>query len=174
MQQQLLPEKRGVRIREKSSLADTKASVWRSCSRRCSRHWERYSSAAPGQTMVRQLWPCSSGRSTEDSQARPGCLKQTVTPWEANTAAGFWQDLWPHGEKSLHWSRFAAWTCDRARNLWRLFLSECTMEGTHAGALNEEPQPMERTSTGAVWEGLLREVPHWNRGAVWWVLPWRG
>ncbi|RMC01173.1 hypothetical protein DUI87_22264 [Hirundo rustica rustica] len=106
------------------------------------------------QTMVRQLALAVHGNPMEDSQARPGgCLKQTVTPWETSTGAGFWQDLWPHREKSLRRSRFAVWTCDPTRNFYCLFLNEYIMGETHAGAVNEELQPMGRTSTGTVWEG---------------------
>ena len=41
-----------------------------------------------------------------------GCLKEAVTPWEAHAGAGSWQDLWPRGERSPHWSRFSGRTCD--------------------------------------------------------------
>ena len=33
-------------------------------------------------------------------------------PWEAHAGASSWQDLWPHGERSPGWSRFAGRTCD--------------------------------------------------------------
>lgn len=38
------------------------------------------------------------------------------------------------------------------------------MAGIHAGEANEELQPMERTSPGAVWEGLLWEGPYTEAG----------
>ncbi|OPJ75326.1 hypothetical protein AV530_007828 [Patagioenas fasciata monilis] len=39
-------------------------------------------------------------------------VKDAVTMCEANIGAGFWQDLWTHGERSPHWSRFAGRICD--------------------------------------------------------------
>jgi len=40
------------------------------------------------------------------------CPKEAVTPWEPHAGAGSWQELWPCGEKSPYWSRFAGRTCD--------------------------------------------------------------
>ncbi|GAB0181374.1 AN1-type zinc finger protein 5-like [Grus japonensis] len=53
-----------------------------------------------------------------------------------------WQDLWPHGERSPRWSRFAGRTV--------------TPWGTHAGAVREELQPVGRTHVG--------EGPHAGAG----------
>jgi len=75
-----------------------------------------------------------------------------VTPWRACAGAGSWQDLWPHGERSPRWSRFAGRACDPVRDpCWStLFLKDCA----HAGAVWEELQPMGRSHTGEVNEGL--------------------
>ena len=51
------------------------------------------------------------------------------------------QDLWTHGEKRLHWSRFAGRTYD-------------LVEGTHAAAAGEELYPVGRSRAGAVCRGL--------------------
>ncbi|KAK4818051.1 LOW QUALITY PROTEIN: hypothetical protein QYF61_004578 [Mycteria americana] len=90
------------------------------------------------------------------------CLKEAVTLWEACAGAGSWQDLWTHAERSPCWSRFAGRTCD-------------PVEGTHAGAVHEELQPMGRTHVGAVHGELppIGVTPRWSRGRVWGVLPLR-
>ncbi|KAK4809986.1 hypothetical protein QYF61_004438 [Mycteria americana] len=56
-----------------------------------------------------------------------GYLEEAVTLWEACAGAGSWQDLWTHGERSLHWRRFAGRTCDPAGDpRWSsLFLKDC-------------------------------------------------
>ena len=64
------------------------------------------------------MTPCRSG----------DCLKEAVTPWRACTGAGFWQDLWTCGERSLCWSRFAVRACDPVGDpCWNgLFLKDCS------------------------------------------------
>ena len=58
-----------------------------------------------------------------------GCPKEAGTPWEAHTGAGSWQDLWPHGKRSPHWSRFAGGTCDAMGDpCWSsLCLKDCSL-----------------------------------------------
>jgi len=50
-----------------------------------------------------------------------------VTPWKAHAGAGFWQDLWPYGERSSRQSRFAGRACDPVEDpRWSsLFLKDC-------------------------------------------------
>jgi len=57
-----------------------------------------------------------------------GCPKGAVTLQRACAGAGSWQDLWIHGERSPHWSRFAGRTCDPMEDpRWSsLFLKPCT------------------------------------------------
>jgi len=79
-------------------------------------------------------------------------LKNAMIPWEAPARAGSWQELWPYGERSPCWSRFAGRACDLEGDThWSsLFLKDCTpwdgltreqfmkdcllWEGPHAGA----------------------------------------
>ncbi|GAB0180290.1 AN1-type zinc finger protein 5-like [Grus japonensis] len=76
-------------------------------------------------------------------------------PWEAQAGAGPWQDLWPCGERSPGWSRFAGRTCEPVGE-------------THAGAVGEELQPMGRTHVGEVGGGLspVGGTPSWKNGRV--------
>ena len=70
--------------------------------------------------------------------------KEAVTPWEACAGASSWQDLWPCGERSPHWSRFVGRTCDpvgvKNCSLWEgltleKLVEDCLpWEGPHAGA----------------------------------------
>lgn len=92
-------EKRGMKINERNSYADTKGSEGGG---------EGASAAemplqAVQKTMIRQLCPWGSWRS-RGSRYPPalsggppvtagGCLKEAVNSWEAHTGAGFWQDL---------------------------------------------------------------------------------
>ncbi|PKU41973.1 suppression of tumorigenicity 5 protein isoform x4 [Limosa lapponica baueri] len=98
-------------------------------------------------------------------------LKEAVTLWETHAGAGSWQDLWPHGERSPHWSRFAGRTCDPMGDPhWSsLLLKDCTpTEGTHVGAVCEELQPVGRTQVGETHEGPspMGGTPRWSRGRV--------
>lgn len=44
----------------------------------------------------------------EGSHARAdGCPKEALSPWDAHSRVGFWQDAWSHGERVSHWSMFA-------------------------------------------------------------------
>lgn len=77
-----------------------------------------------------------------------GCPKETVTPGEVNTGAGFYQDLWSHGERSPCWSRFAVRTHDPVGDpqCSCLFLKDL-MEANSVGAVCE-PHPMGGTQVG--------------------------
>ncbi|GAB0185918.1 zinc finger and BTB domain-containing protein 5 [Grus japonensis] len=101
-----------------------------------------------------------------------GCPKESVILSEAwGAGTGSWQDLWPHGERSPHWSRFAGRTCDPVGDPT---LEQSApeglhpVEGTHAGAAHEELQPMGRTHSGEVGGGLstVGGTPCWSRGRV--------
>ncbi|GAB0175634.1 hypothetical protein GRJ2_000028600 [Grus japonensis] len=114
--------RRGVRRCERNNSADTKVSE------------EGGAGGAPGagaeiplqpleKTMVRQAVPLQPMEDDGGAEIPPaahggphtragGCLKEAVTPWEAHVGASSWQDLWPHGERSPRWSRFAGRTCD--------------------------------------------------------------
>ncbi|GAB0184832.1 zinc finger and BTB domain-containing protein 5 [Grus japonensis] len=75
-------------------------------------------------TMVRQAVPLQSMEDdgAADNHLQPiedptleeveapegGCGAVGSLSWRAGT----WQDLWPHGERSPGWSRFAGRTCD--------------------------------------------------------------
>ncbi|GAB0179797.1 mitochondrial enolase superfamily member 1 [Grus japonensis] len=61
-------------------------------------------------------------------QSRWRHLKEAVTLWEAHAGGSSWQDLWTHGERSPHWSRFADRTCDPVGDpRWSsLLLKVCT------------------------------------------------
>jgi len=75
-------------------------------------------------TIVRQAVPSCPRRSMTEPG---GCQKEAVTLWKAHAGAGFWQDLWTHGERIPHWSRFAVRSCTSARDpRWSsLFLKGC-------------------------------------------------
>jgi len=57
------------------------------------------------------------------------CLKEALNLFEACAGAGFWQELWPRGERGPHWSRFAGRACDPVEDpRWSsLFLKDCTL-----------------------------------------------
>jgi len=79
-----------------------------------------------------------------------------VTPWGACAGAGFWQDLWPHGERSPRRSRFAGRACDPTGDpRWSsLFLNNCTpWEGPQAAEFCGEMSHVGRT-------------PRWSQGRV--------
>ncbi|GAB0180379.1 zinc finger and BTB domain-containing protein 5 [Grus japonensis] len=126
-----------------------------------------------GKTMVKQAVPLQPMEDDDGAEipsaahggphaGASGCLKEAVTPWEAQAGASSWQDLWSRGERSPHWSRFAGRTCDPVGDPT---LEQSgpeglhPMEGTHAGAVCEEPQPMGRTHVGEVCGG-----PHAGAG----------
>ena len=102
--------------------------------------------------MVRQAVPCSSWRlmveqiptcSCGGPHTRAGgCLKEAVTLRRTHAGAGSWQDLWPCGERSPGWSRFAGRTCD-------------PVEGTHAGAVLWRTAAMGRPHIGEIHGGLF-------------------
>ncbi|GAB0183826.1 EH domain-containing protein 4 [Grus japonensis] len=97
----------------------------------------------------KQISTCSPWKTPH--QSRWMHLKEAVTLWEAHAGAGFWQDLWPHGERSPRWSRFAGRTCDPVGDPWwsSLFLKDCT---PWKGLMLE--QFMKNCS---LWEGLMLE-----------------
>ncbi|GAB0186374.1 EH domain-containing protein 4 [Grus japonensis] len=101
-----------------------------------------------------------------------GCPKEAVIPWEASAGAGSWQDLWPCGQRSPRWSRFAGRTCDPVGDpCWSsLLLKVCTpWKGPMLEQLMKNCSP---------WEGLKLEkfmedclpweggTPRWSRGRV--------
>jgi len=80
-----------------------------------------------------------------------GCPKGSVTLWGVHAGVSSWQDLWPHGERSPHWSRFAGRACDPVGDpRWSsLFLKECTpWQGPTVEQFVESCSP---------WEGLMLE-----------------
>ena len=82
-----------------------------------------------------------------------GCLKEALTPWVARAGAGSCKDLRTRGERTPHQSRFAGRAYDPMGDPhWSsLFLKDCTLwEGTHAGAVHEEMQPVGRSHVGEV------------------------
>ena len=94
-----------------------------------------------------------------------------MTPWEACTGAGFWQDLWTRGERSPCWSRFAGRACDPMGDpRWSsLFLKDCT--------LWKGPTLEQFMKNCSLWEGLMLEkfmedclpwggTPCWSQGRV--------
>ena len=85
-----------------------------------------------------------------------------MTPWEAHTGAGSWQDLWTRGERSPGWSRFAGRTCDPVGDpRWSsLFLKDCT---PWKGSMLEQ-----FVKNCSPWEGLTLEK------FVKDCLPWEG
>jgi len=98
--------------------------------------------------------------------------EQVVTLWEAHARAGSWRDLWNHGEKISHWTRFASRTCDPAGGpMLEQSVPERLqpMEGTHAGEVHEELHPVGKTHVGEV-HGELSPVAgtsHWSSRRVW-------
>ncbi|GAB0184449.1 zinc finger and BTB domain-containing protein 5 [Grus japonensis] len=77
--------------------------------------------------------------------------KEAVIPWEAHAGADSWQDLWPCGERSPGWSRFAVRACDPVGDpCWSsLFLKVCTpWKGPMLEQLVKSCSP---------WEGLTLE-----------------
>ena len=91
-----------------------------------------------------------------------------MTPWEAHAGAGSWQDLWPHGERSPRWSRFAGRTCDSAGDpRWSsLFLKDCTpWKGPMLEQLVKNCSPWEGLTLEKFMEDcLLGEGPHAGAG----------
>ncbi|GAB0188590.1 EH domain-containing protein 4 [Grus japonensis] len=97
--------------------------------------------------MVRQavlLQPMEDDGGAEIPPAAPGgphtraggCLKEAVTPWEACTGAGSWQDLQPHGGPTLEQlvKNCSPWEGLMLEKL----VEDCLLwEGPHAGAGGE-------------------------------------
>ena len=78
-------------------------------------------------------------------------LAGPVDPWrEEPTEQVFWQDLWPRGGPTLEQSAPEGLHA---------------VEGTHAGAVCEQLQPMGRTHVGEVCGGLspMGGTPQWSR-----------
>jgi len=74
-----------------------------------------------------------------------------VTLWEARAGAGSYQDLWTHGERSTHKSRFAVRACNLVGHpCWSsLFLKDSTsLKGSTLGQFVKSCSP---------WEGLMLE-----------------
>jgi len=75
-----------------------------------------------------------------------------VTSWAARAGAGSWQDLWPRGERSPGWSRFAGRAYDPVGDpRWSsLFLKDCTpWKEPTLGQLVEDCVPWEGPHAGA-------------------------
>ncbi|KAJ7409242.1 hypothetical protein WISP_115855 [Willisornis vidua] len=102
----------------------------------------------------KQISTCSPWRAWASAG---GCPKEAVTLWEAHT--GSRQDLWSHEQESPHWNRFAGRICDP---MGTLLEGLYTVEGTHAGPVHEELQPLGRTQNPMMEQGR-RCSRHWNR-----------
>jgi len=95
--------------------------------RRCSRCRSRdFSPAACGEDHGEA--DCAPAAHGGPRWSRWMCLKEAVTPWGAHAGAGSCQDLWPRGERSPGWSRFAERACDLVGDpCWSsLCLKDCT------------------------------------------------
>lgn len=132
------------------------------------------SSAVHGESMVEQLCPCGTWRSTRESPAATGgpsvraggCPKEGVIPWKFCTGAGSWQNLWTYGERRPCWRMFAVRNCGAVGDpCWRiLFLMDCSLRwGIRTGEVSEEKP----------WEVLILENcvssgrnSMWNKGRV--------
>jgi len=94
-----------------------------------------------------------------------------VTPWKACAGAGSWQDLWPHGERSPCWSRFADRACDPVGDpRWSsLFLKDSTLwEGPTLGQFVKRCSAWEGPTLEHFVEDCLSpvgETPCWSRGS---------
>ncbi|GAB0179828.1 zinc finger and BTB domain-containing protein 5 [Grus japonensis] len=90
-------------------------------------------------------------------------------PWEAHAGAGSWQDLWTHGERSPHQSRFAGRTCDPMGDpRWSsLLLKVCTpWKGPTLEQFMKNCSPWEGLRLEKFMEDcLLWEGPHAGAGA---------
>ena len=118
-------------------------------------------------------------RSPPAAHGRPcawagGCPKEAVTPWRARAGAGSCQDLWPHGESSPHWSRFAGRPCDPVGDpCWSsLLLKDCTLwEGPTLGQFVKSCSLWDRPHAGAGAE--CEDSSPWgtrsSRDSVWWT-----
>jgi len=98
---------------------------------------------------VEQISTCSPWKGPHTGAG--GCLKEAVTPWGAHAGAGSCQDLWTHGERSPHQSRFSGRACDpHGDPRWSsLFLKDCTpWEGPTLGQF---------LKSCSLWEGLTLE-----------------
>ena len=165
-------------------------SQWRGRGRGCSRHQSRDSPAAHGVDRGEAgCLPAAHGgpwwsRYPPAARGRPhagagGCPNKGVTLWTAHTWTSSWYDLWPHGERSSCWSRFAGRACDPMGDpCWsRLFLKDCTpWMGPTMGQFEKN---------FSLWKGFmlekfvencpLWEAAHvWRRRRVWEVTPWEG
>lgn len=111
---------------------------WRTKGGRCSRRQSRNSSAARGADHGE-----ASAAQGGAHVGAGGCLEEAVTPWEAHTGTGSWQDLW---ERSAACRRFVGRTRDPwgphagAASSWRTALHGRV---THPGAVHEELQSSE-------------------------------
>ncbi|GAB0204871.1 hypothetical protein GRJ2_002952700 [Grus japonensis] len=114
-------------------------------------------------TMVRQAVPLQPMEDDGGAEIPPAAhggpharaggyaLKEAVTPREAHAGASSWQDLWPRGERSPGWSRFAGRTCDPMGDpRWSsLVLKVCTPW--------ERPMLEQFVKDCSPWEGLMLE-----------------
>jgi len=89
-------------------------------------------------------------------------LKGAVTPYEVCDGAGSGQVLWPRGEMSPHWSRFAGTSCDTMGDpRWSsLFLKDCTP--------SKGPMLGQFMKNCSLWEGPTLQQYMEN------CLPWEG
>ncbi|GAB0204741.1 zinc finger and BTB domain-containing protein 5 [Grus japonensis] len=110
--------------------------------------------------MVRQavhLQPMEDPKPEQVEAPEGGC-----GPREAHAGASFWQDLWPLGERSPGWSRFAGRTCDPMGDpRWSsLVLEVCTPW--------KGPTLEQFVKNCSLWEGLMLEKFMED------CLPWEG
>ena len=110
---------------------------------------------------MEQIYTCSPWKGPHARAG--GCLKEAVTPWGACAGAGSCQDLWPV-ERGVH---TRAGLLAGLATPWGPKLEQPVpegrhpVEGTHAGTVHEELQPIGRT------HGELSPVkgtPRWSRG----------
>jgi len=109
------------------------------------------SPCSPWRSMVEQISTCSLWKGPHARAG--GCLKESVTLWGAHTGAGSCQDLWAHGERSPHRSRFADRACGPVGDpCWTsLFLKDCTLWKGRAAAHGKD------SSSRSLWRSVSHE-----------------
>ena len=97
---------------------------------------------------MEQISTCSPWRTPYQSR---WMSEGVCDPVGSHTGASSWQDLWPRGERSPRWSRFAGRTCDPVGDpRWSsLFLKVCT--------LWKGPTLEQLVKNCSLWEGLTLE-----------------
>ena len=153
---------RGVRLHERNNSADTPVSA--EGGEEVLQALEQRFPAAHEADHGEAGCPCSHGGprgSRSPPAARGGPQAGSGGAWrrlwpcgEPHAGAGSWQDLWPRGGPKVEQPVPEGWH---------------PMEGTHAGAVCAELQPMGRTHVEEVGGGWspVGGTPHWTRGRVW-------